>query len=297
MELSLFHMGSIDGLTAEQRTEAEKFINQQIYGVVGTNNPKTGARLSCLNNMPGQTLDKLYFATDSGSAKIANIWADPLLEVLYTDGNSQLFLAGKASIVEDKALKQEKWIDFMYNHFKDGPDGEQYCLVEFRPTEARIMLAALPEFEHTRLEPVHIMGISIRTSNAAQQSTNDIGNLWCRFFQEGILEKIPNKTGNDIYGVYTEYENGAKGGYTLIIGCPVAHLDRIPEGLKGVTIEGGNFARTHVSGKLSDGVIEQGWMSVWQSNLDRRYQADFEHYTGNGFDPDCLEVDIFVGVN
>ena len=141
MELRLFHMGSIGSLEKEQQTAAETFINAQMHGVAATNNPKSGARLSCLNNMPGQTLETLYFATDSASAKIANIWADPRMEILYTDGNSQLFLRGDAAIVSDKALKKAKWTDFMYDHYKDGPEGEQFCLIEFRPAEARIMLA------------------------------------------------------------------------------------------------------------------------------------------------------------
>jgi general stress protein 26 len=140
MELKLFYMGSVAGLAPEQRVVAEAFINAQISGVVATNNRETGARLSNLNNMPGQTLDKLYFATDSASTKIANIKSDARLEVLYTDGNSQLFLTGRASVAGDKALRHSKWIDALYEHFKDGPDGEQFCLIEFCPEEARIML-------------------------------------------------------------------------------------------------------------------------------------------------------------
>lgn len=146
------------------------------------------------------------------------------------------------------------------------------------------------------LKTFHVIGIALRTSNDSPTMIDDIGNLWCRFFKEGILEKIPNKISNDMYGVYTEYAGDATEAYTVIVGCPVANLDNIPEGLRGVTIEGGNFAQTHVSGKLLDGVIGDGWQSLWQSNLDRRYQADFEYYKCEGFDPDNLEVDIFVGI-
>ncbi|MDR1201957.1 MAG: effector binding domain-containing protein [Tannerellaceae bacterium] len=296
MELKLFHMGSVADLSPEQRIIAEAFINAQIHGVVATNNPKTGARMSNLNNMPEQTLDRLYFATDSTSAKIANIKSDARFEVLYTDGNSQLFLTGRASIVEDKDLRRAKWMDMMYEHFKDGPDGEQYCLIEFRPEETRIMLAEEAVFETVKLETIQIIGISVRTSNAAQPVTNDISTLWGRFWNEHILSKIPHKMNDDIYAVYTEYEGDANAPYTTVIGCRVSSLDTIPEGMKGVTIEGGDYAKTHVNGKLSDGIVQQGWSSVWQANLDRKYQADFEWYKCDGFDPDQAEVDIFVGL-
>jgi predicted transcriptional regulator YdeE/general stress protein 26 len=289
-------MGGIAGLSDEQKKTAEDFINAQMYGVVATNHPDTGARLSCLNNMPGQTMGKLYFATDSASSKIANILSDPRCEVMYTDGNSQMFLKGKAVVVDDKALKKAKWVDYMYDYFKEGPDGAQYCLVEFIPDEARIMLAEEAVFETVTLEPVSIMGIAVRTSNLVQQSTNDIGNLWKRFWDEDIMSKIPGKTSNVLYAVYTEYEGDAMAPYTMVIGCPVRSTDNIPEGMKAVVIEGGRYAKTIVEGNLSEGIIQQGWMKVWQSKLDRKYQADFEYYKCDGSDPDHAEVDIFVGI-
>lgn len=296
MEFKLFHMGSIAGLSQEQRAVAEAFINTQVYGVVATNNPQAGARMSNLNNMPGQTLDKLYFATDSASTKIANIKSDTRFEVLYTDGNSQLFLTGKASIVEHKELRHAKWLDMMYQHFKDGPDGEQYCLIEFRPVSTRIMLAKDTFFETVKLSSMHIIGISVRASNATQHLINDIGNLWKRFWAESILSKIPNRINDDIYAVYTEYEGDATAPYTTVIGCRVSTLENIPEGMKGVTIEDGDYAKTSVSGKLSEGIVQQGWASVWQANFNRKYRADFEFYKCDGFDPDHAEVDIFTGL-
>lgn len=296
MDLKLFYLGGIAGLNEEQRKTAEAFINGQMHCTIATNSPKTGARLSYLANMPGQTLDKLYFATDSTSAKIANIWADERFEAAYTDGHSQLMLSGQAVIVTDPALRREKWMGFMVEHFPDGPDGEQYSLIEFRPEQARIMLAKEADFETVEREPLYIAGIAIRTSNTEQQRTNAIGNLWNRFWEEGILEKIPGKTGNELYAVYTEYEGDATKPYTLIIGSPVESLENLPAGMKGVTLEGGKYAKTSVTGQLSEEVVQQGWMAVWSAHLDRKYQADFEVYKCDGFDPDHAEVDIFVGI-
>jgi predicted transcriptional regulator YdeE/general stress protein 26 len=296
MELKLFHMGSVVNLSPEQRVMAEDFINTQVHGVVATNNRETGARMSNLNNMPGQTVDRLYFATNSASAKIANIQSDPRFEALYTDGNSQLFLTGRALIVEDKDLRRAKWMDMMYTHFNDGPEGEQYCLIEFRPEEARIMLAGETAFETVKMETMYMVGIPVRTSNATQRVTNDISTLWNRFWNENIPSKIPNKINDDIYAVYTEYEGDADAPYTTVIGCRVSGLDTIPGGMKGVTIEGGDYAKTHVCGKLSEGIVQQGWASVWEANLNRKYQADFEWYKCDGFDPDRAEIDIFVGL-
>ena len=38
-----------------------------------------------------------------------------------------------------------------------------------------------------------IIGISTRTTNKDNQSKEDLGKLWERFFSEKIIEKVPNK--------------------------------------------------------------------------------------------------------
>lgn len=296
MNSPLFYMGGIELLNSEQRKTAEEFINAQTHCTIATNNPQTGARLSYLGNIPQQTLDRLYFATDAESDKVTNIREDGRFEAAYTDGNSQLFLSGTATVVEDIVLRHEKWKDFMYDYFCDGPDGTHYCLVEFRPEQARIMIVGQILFDPATLREVNIVGIACRTSNAAQQSSRDIAKLWERFWSEDVISEIPHKKCNDIYAVYTGYESDAKGLYTLVIGCPVESLRSIPQGMESVTIQGGNYMKTNIKGKISDGIVEQAWVSVWQAGLDRRYDTDFEYYKCDGFDPDHAEVDIFVGV-
>ena len=50
-------------------------------------------------------------------------------------------------------------------------------------------------------------------------------------------------------------------------------------------------------GDLMKGVIVQEWMKIWESNLDRTYQSDYEVYGAKAQNPQDAEVDIFVGVN
>lgn len=56
MELKLYYLGEVSGMTKEQVEEAEKFIKGFEYGIIATCNAETGPRLSALNNLAGQTL-------------------------------------------------------------------------------------------------------------------------------------------------------------------------------------------------------------------------------------------------
>lgn len=77
MELKLYYLGEVSGMTKEQVEEAEKFIKGFEYGIIATCNAETGPRLSALNNLAGQTLQQLHFATEATTQKLANLRQDP----------------------------------------------------------------------------------------------------------------------------------------------------------------------------------------------------------------------------
>jgi len=140
MEMKLFYMGEINGMTSENIHEAEKFITACELIILATNNREAGVRLSLINNLPGQTMNEIYFATDTHTQKVSNLWEDPVSEVLFTNGMGQVILSGKAVVVTDMEVKKSKWHDYMVNHFPDGVDGNSFCLIRFKPSEARVML-------------------------------------------------------------------------------------------------------------------------------------------------------------
>jgi len=150
--------------------------------------------------------------------------------------------------------------------------------------------------ERLELKPRYIVGIAVKTSNANQQSAGDIARLWEQFWNENVSSKVPGKVSEDIYCVYTEYEGDFTAPYTTVIGYETTNLDNIPEGMKGITIEGGQYVMLIAKGKLSEGIVIQEWSKVWQSDLPRTYKADFEVYLARNNNPDNAEVLIFVGV-
>lgn len=150
---------------------------------------------------------------------------------------------------------------------------------------------------HTKqLDSFHLVGISIRTTNQHQKAAQDIPALWQRFMQENIAAKIPNKIEETIYCAYTEYEGDHNQPYTTLIGCQVSDLKEVPAGMKAVEVPAGQYQQYTSKGKLSDGIIINQWFKIWEADLERTYQTDFEVYGEKARDPNAVEVDIFVGV-
>ena len=73
----------------------------------------------------------LWFATGRNSDKVAEITANPQVNVSYasTSKNSYLSVAGRASIVNDRAKIEELWSPAMKLFFPGGKDDPDLCLI------------------------------------------------------------------------------------------------------------------------------------------------------------------------
>ncbi|WP_202929004.1 GyrI-like domain-containing protein [Chitinophaga agri] len=142
----------------------------------------------------------------------------------------------------------------------------------------------------------NIIGIDVVTTNENGQSAQDIPALWHCFFSEGIADRIPNKTDQTIYAVYTDYEKDHTKPYTTIVGCKVSTLDEIPAGMAGKVIPAGKYHQQVATGNISQGSVYNEWVKIWNSGLERTFTADFEAYGARAQDPENAAVDIFVAI-
>ena len=127
-----------------------------------------------------------------------------------------------------------------------------------------------------------IAGFAARASNL---DSGPIVALWGRFFQQGL----PQRLGGDIYSVYFDYETDHSKQYTVLVGCEIPAEAKLPAGLVEQSIEPGSYEEFDASGPLPQALVD-GWLRVWQADLDRTYVTDFERYL-----PDEAQV-ICVGV-
>lgn len=147
-----------------------------------------------------------------------------------------------------------------------------------------------------KIDSFHVIGISVRTTNENGQAAKDIPQLWERFMSEGILERIPNKTDNSLYCIYTAYEKDHTKPYTTILGCKVDNLNEIPDQMVGKIIESASCQKIVAKGNLLHGAVYNEWVKIWSSDLERIFTTDFEVYDERSLDPENAEVDIYVAV-
>jgi len=150
-------------------------------------------------------------------------------------------------------------------------------------------------FKNITLDEFSVIGISVRTTNKNGQSQKDIGELWSRFMQGNISAQISNKLSDNLYCIYTEYESDYQGAYTTILGYKVSTIGNLSDGLIGKNIPNSRYRMY-----LSEGVLPQSimktWSHIWESDIDRKYLADFDVYTPNAFSSESPIVETYLSV-
>ena len=149
---------------------------------------------------------------------------------------------------------------------------------------------------NTNIPQFNVIGIAVRTTNENGQSVKDLGSLWGKFMTENIADKIPNKADPSLYCIYTDYEKDFTKPYTALIGCKVENLNEIPEGLTGKSIPSSEYAKFTAKGKDMQKMVGDAWYTIWNTDLARKYTADFEVYSEKSYQPEEAEVDIYVSV-
>ncbi len=150
--------------------------------------------------------------------------------------------------------------------------------------------------QKVKVESFKVIGISVRTSNNEGQAKQDIGMLWNKWMSENLMEKIPNRLGQEVFSVYTNYEGDHTKPYDTILGCKVESLDTIPDGMVGKEVEGGTYAKFLAKGDLTGEAIINTWHKIWNTDVDRTYTSDFEQYGEKSMNPKDGEADILVAI-
>ncbi len=138
----------------------------------------------------------------------------------------------------------------------------------------------------------NIAGVSIHTSNADAMST--IPELWGKFFGEAVASKIAGKVSDDVYAIYTDFENEGEnndGTYRFLIGVEVSSDADLTDDLDTATIPKGNYHQFEVPGKDAEQVFPT-WQKIWsKDDIGKTFQCDFEMYSATG------DISIHVGTS
>jgi predicted transcriptional regulator YdeE len=131
-----------------------------------------------------------------------------------------------------------------------------------------------------------VMGIFGRQSN---DNPEQIGKLWQEFYAKGGAKQIPNRRGDDVFAVYTDYEGDYTKPYMMLIGCEVPAGMTTPPGFEARVIQAGSYAVFEARGPIPASVVST-WQHVWKAPLQRAYSTDFDRYRG----PEAVDVHVAV---
>ncbi|MGA9984092.1 MAG: effector binding domain-containing protein, partial [Acidobacteriaceae bacterium] len=129
-----------------------------------------------------------------------------------------------------------------------------------------------------------VVGVTVRTNNTKEATgQGDIPGLWQNAIQNGTLETIPNKTGDGMVVVYSDYASDNTGDYNYTLGYRVTSADKVPDGMVARTIHAGKYSLVASESGPPQEVIPALWQRIAQMTPQqlggaRAYQTDFETY-------------------
>ena len=151
------------------------------------------------------------------------------------------------------------------------------------------------KYEIVTLKEKIVVGISARTNNLSPDMGAVIGGLWNRFYNEGIYASIPEKTNGKALGIYTDFAEDEKADYTVMVACETSAEPQGEEFAEYCVrrIPAGRYARFVVHGDMVQAVAS-AWQEIWQMDLPRTFQCDFEEYQDDCMDQ--AEIHIYIGL-
>jgi predicted transcriptional regulator YdeE len=148
-------------------------------------------------------------------------------------------------------------------------------------------------FEQINSSGIFVSGIAIRTTNQDDRATIDIGNLWTKFMRENIAGQIAARLSDDIYCVYTDYENDHTGWYTAVLGCRIENPND-SEGMFTALVPKGSYRLYKPSGKFPE-CVANAWREIWEDCPSRSYIADYDLYKAGANSFEATKTEIYVG--
>ena len=129
------------------------------------------------------------------------------------------------------------------------------------------------------MDPTHEDRPALRLLGWETRASNDdprpIGALWQRLHAEDLASQLQGRQGRTVYAVYSDYEGDHTRPYTFFLGYPVGEDAPVPEGCVARDVPAGPYARIDAVGEQPGALIE-AWMGIWDSDLERTFQLDYE---------------------
>ncbi|TGL59285.1 AraC family transcriptional regulator [Leptospira ognonensis] len=135
-------------------------------------------------------------------------------------------------------------------------------------------------------EPFTVMGLRVRTSNAAGEASVAIPSIYSRFYKEEIPKKLEViRRFDPLFALYFNYEKDETGKYDFLLGYSVRDDEKPIHGLELVRIPPQSGRYFAIQPGAPEDVVPKFWAEIWQRkevHTLRTFQYDWEEYSEAG---------------
>ncbi|MBC7475366.1 MAG: effector binding domain-containing protein, partial [Candidatus Sericytochromatia bacterium] len=99
----------------------------------------------------------------------------------------------------------------------------------------------------------------------------------------------------DVLSLYIDYEGDYTDPYNTFACCEVKSFDNVPDGMSAKIVPASKYAVISVDGTSPEKVLE-AWENIWDSNLKRAYEGDFDVYSEDFLNEKTSTLKIYVSI-
>lgn len=118
--------------------KANRIVNGATEAYIGLIDDRGSPSVSTVSSIRADGIFKGWFATGMDANKTKRILANPKASVCYRREGDNVTLVGEAKIRTDETIRHELWQDWFINHFPQGKDDPNYCVIEFETRRAAL---------------------------------------------------------------------------------------------------------------------------------------------------------------
>ncbi len=97
-------------------------------------------RVCVLSKIKSEGIRKFWVATGLSSVKVRHFLENSKAGACFYHCGNSVTLVGRVSVIQDRVVKAEMWLDWFINHFSGGIDDPNYCILEFETEEATLWI-------------------------------------------------------------------------------------------------------------------------------------------------------------
>ena len=130
---------NLELLPADLREKANQIMIKEGIVAMASVDAEGYPRICILSCMKPKDIGTIMVSTGAVGTKVSHFKSNPKASVCVSDKRNSVTMMGEIEFVTDRQIKEDIFVDWMYDHFS-GVDDPNYCVIAFHPQTATIWI-------------------------------------------------------------------------------------------------------------------------------------------------------------